>query len=251
MEEVVLKHNCIAYLLQDYLAILGRKSTSGTNMENFQVMLDADLDSYAALVKFMEQAFEWTIMDYTFYPYYWADRANWQEMYITESVDPLFRNFLQAGMGRVIVTVKPGFEDAVQFFMNTGKIWNGGEVPVIGDPMYLSIVDELKDIKGEAQGKPWITRIPTSLTILQAKNIRLEVQHALPFTTEDPLDFENPEEVITESNFYPSDDQMEAEKGKLVENIEINNDYLQLTNNDNPHQVIAQLSLEDLKTALE
>jgi len=201
MEEVVLKHNCIAYLLQDYLAILGRKSTSGTNMENFQVMLDADLDSYAALVKFMEQAFEWTIMDYTFYPYYWADRANWQEMYITESVDPLFRNFLQAGMGRVIVTVKPGFEDAVQFFMNTGKIWNGGEVPVIGDPMYLSIVDELREPAGKPQGKAWITRIPTTLNILQAKSIGLEVTDALPISEENPEDFEVPSEVETASAF--------------------------------------------------
>ena len=56
-------------------------------------------------------------------------------------------------MGRVIVTVKTGFEDAIQFFMNTGRIWNGGEVPVIGDPMYLSIVDELREPAGKPQGK--------------------------------------------------------------------------------------------------
>ena len=31
-------------------------------------------------------------------------------------------------MARVVVTVKPGFEDAVNFYMSTGKIWNGGEV---------------------------------------------------------------------------------------------------------------------------
>ena len=89
-------------------------------------------------------------MDYTFYPYYWA---KWQEMYISDSVDPLFRSFLQAGMARVIVTVKPGFEDAVQFFMSTGKIWNGGEVPVIGDPMYMSIFDEMRKPIGIPQGK--------------------------------------------------------------------------------------------------
>jgi len=201
MEEVVLKHNCIAYLLQDYLTVMGRQSTDGTRMDNFQVMLDADLDSYAALVKFMEQAMEWTIMDYTFYPYYWAERKNWQEMYITESVDPLFRNFLQAGMGRVIVTVKPGFEDAIQFFMNTGRIWNGGEVPVIGDPMYLSIVDELREPAGKPQGKAWITRIPTTLNILQARSIGLEVVDALPISNENPKDFEVPSEVETSSAF--------------------------------------------------
>lgn len=252
IEQEVLKHNCIAYLTDDK----SRTKNIGTQMYTGNQLLDfkvnrTDIDEYTSFAKFMEQAFEWDIMSYNLYPYYWGNKGEWGSMYVLEDADPLFRSFLRSGMARVVVTVRPGFEDAVQFYMATGRLWNGGQVPVIGDPMYLSIVDELKDIKGETQGKAWITRIPTSLTILQAQNIGLEVQHALPFTTEDPLDFENPEEVITKSNFYPSDDQMEAEKSKLVENIEINNDYLQLTNNDNPHQVIAQLSLEDLKEALE
>lgn len=71
--------------------------------------------------------------------------------------------------------VKPVFEDAIQFFMTTGKIWNGGEVPVIGDPMYMSIVDEMREPTGKPQGKYWITRIPTTLTILQAKSVGLEI----------------------------------------------------------------------------
>ncbi|QYS90008.1 hypothetical protein [Flavobacterium davisii] len=107
MEQDVLKHNCIAYLLQDYLDTLGVPFTTGDRMENFQVLLDKDLDKYTALAKFMEQAFEWQIMDYTFYPYYWGKREQWQEMYVSNSVDPLFRSFLQAGLARIIVTVKP------------------------------------------------------------------------------------------------------------------------------------------------
>ncbi|KXH83670.1 hypothetical protein AU378_12035 [Chryseobacterium kwangjuense] len=171
-------------------------------MSDFKVILSEDLEQYTALAKFMEQAFEWSIMDYTFYPYYWADRKKWQEMYLTQSADPLFRNFLQAGMARVIVTVKPGFEDAVQFFMSTGKIWNGGEVPVIGDPLYMSIVDELRKPTGEPQGKFWITRIPTTLTILQAQSVGLEVEQALPiFKEDDPKNCENPKELETVSAF--------------------------------------------------
>lgn len=204
MEEVVLKHNCIAYLLQDYAA-LGRKDITNSNtvktMADFKVIFNENLDNYTALAKFMEQAFEWNIMSYTFYPYYWGNKEMWKDMYTTESVDPLFRNFLQAGMARVIVTVKPGFEDAVQFFMNTGKIWNGGEVPVIGDPLYLSIVDELRAPVGKPQGKAWITRIPTTLNILQAKSIGLEVTNALPVSKENPADFEEPKDVETTSPF--------------------------------------------------
>lgn len=203
MEGEVLKHNCIAYLLQNTALKLGEAFTQDNDtMQSFKVRFGDDLDAYASLAKFMEQALEWTIMDYTFYPYYWADKKNWQEMYLSKDLDPLFRNFLQAGMARVIVTVKPGFEDAIQFFMTTGRIWNGGEVPVIGDPMYLSIVDELKQPKGEKQGNYWINRIPTSLTILQAESIGLVVDEPLPiFPLKDIENCDNPEDLEFESAF--------------------------------------------------
>jgi hypothetical protein len=145
-------------------------------------------------------------MDYTFYPYYWANRKNWQEMYISDSVDPLFRSFLQAGMARIIVTVRPGFENAVQFFLETGLIWNGGEVPVIGDPMYMSIVDEMRKPLGTAQGKYWITKLPTTLTILQDKSTGLAVDQALPiFPESDPNNCENPSELVDKSSFVSRD----------------------------------------------
>ncbi len=203
MEEVLLKHNCIAYLIGDVM--LGKEFTSGDEMKNFKVLLGNDLDQYTSLAKFMEQAFEWEIMSYKLYPYYWAGREQWSKLYLTENMDPLFRSFLQAGMARVIVTVNPGFEQAVQFFMETGKIWNGGEVPVIGDPLYESIVDEMRAPLGKPQGKAWITKIPTSLNILQAQSVGLEVVEPLPHTTEDPTQFELPEDVVVTTEFNKAD----------------------------------------------
>ncbi len=216
IESNLLKQNCIAYLLQDYLNTLGTGFDLNNTLETFALKLDDNLDAYTSLAKFMEQAFEWTVMDYTFYPYYWASRSHWQEMYLTEETDPLFRNFLQAGMARVIVTVKPGFEDAVQFFMTTGKIWNGGEVPVIGDPMYLSIVDELREPQGKPQGNYWITRVPTTLTILQAGSAGLKVDNALPIFPEKDggENCENPAELETVSAFgKPVDAVMQSSPG--------------------------------------
>jgi hypothetical protein len=217
MEQDVLKHNCIAYLLQDYLSIksVGQNYTEGNVMENFAVNLGDDLDQYAALAKFIEQAFEWEIMDYTFYPYYWANRDKWQEMYISDSVDPLFRSFLQSGMARIIVTVRPGFENAVQFFLETGLIWNGGEVPVIGDPMYMSIVDEMRKTLGTPQGKYWITKLPTTLTILQDKSTGLPVDQPLPiFPESDPSNCENPSELVDQSSFVSRDISLGIELGE-------------------------------------
>ena len=202
IEGDVIKHNCIAYLLQNNGNALGVDFTSGDTMETFKVALSDDLDKYTSTAKFLEQAFEWSIMDYTFYPYYWADRKAWQEMYLTENIDILFRGFLQAGMARVIVTVKPGFEEAVQYFLTTGKVWLGGETPIIGDPLYVSITQEMREPTGIAQGNYWITRIPTTLTILQAKSTGLEVDEPLPiFPESNPENCENPDELEDESVF--------------------------------------------------
>lgn len=114
-----------------------------------------------------------------------------------------------------IVTVRPGFETAVQFFLETGIIWNGGAVPVIGDPMYMSIVDEMRQPTGKPQGKYWITRIPTTLTILQDKSTGLPVDplHPLPiFPEEDPKNCENPAELEFETSFEQRDIQISGGK---------------------------------------
>ncbi len=204
-ENKILRKNCISYLIDqnpDAKNTYGKSNLFTTNnggpqgFGNTEVRVNEDLDRYTAFVKFMEQAFEWEIMSYNLYPYYWGNRSDWTSLYqYSDTIDPLFRNFMQAGMARVVVTVRPGFEEAVRFYMQTGQIWNGGEVPVIEDELYLSIVDELREPKGEKRGKAWPTRVPTALTILQAQSIGLNVAKALPFNDEALDDFEDPSAV--------------------------------------------------------
>ncbi|WP_336719987.1 hypothetical protein [Chryseobacterium indologenes] len=217
IENTVLRKNCISYMADrapDAIHGYGLSGlTQGSSFANYETKLSNNLDKYTAFVKFMEQAFEWENLSYYLYPYYWGNKHNWSDLYKAENTDPVFKAFLQSGMARVVVTVRPGFEGAVQFYLATGKIWNGGEVPVIGDDLYLSIVDEMKQPKGKKHGKAWITRLPTTLNILQAESIGLKVAHALPFTTENPGDFEVPSEVITEDrfNFAPNDNLLGVE----------------------------------------
>ncbi|WP_333662940.1 hypothetical protein [Chishuiella changwenlii] len=199
IESDVLRHNCMAYLVDPDK--LGSQLYTGNDLFDFSIKKDEGMDEYASLVKFMEQAFEWDIMSYNFYPYYWGSKTEWKDLYQAESIDPLFRSFLQSGMARVVVTVKPGFEDAVQFYMSTGRIWNGGEVPVIGDPMYISLVEEMREPVGDKVGKFWLTKLPTSLNVLQAESIGLTVEQALPFTKEIAAECENPEMIVEKAPF--------------------------------------------------
>ncbi|MFV0572182.1 MAG: hypothetical protein ACK5M1_07110 [Xanthomarina gelatinilytica] len=181
IESNVLRKNCIEYLAShanvgiDF--ILDRTDVENTRAD-YQ---NSALETYAARVKFFEQAFEWSIISYNFYPFYWADKSKWKSLYnvteynVTEFNDPLHRAFLQSGMARVIVTVKPGFEEVVNWYMATGQIWNGGQVPTMDDELFLSIVDELQEPEGVIE-ETWETRVPTSLTVIQAGAIGLNVE---------------------------------------------------------------------------
>jgi hypothetical protein len=58
------------------------------------------------------------------------------------------------------------------YYMATGQVWNGGHVPVIGDDLYLSIVEELKNPTFYVE-ETWETRVPTTLTVIQSNGIGL------------------------------------------------------------------------------
>ena len=155
-------------------------SPNAMNAEGTIVLSDANggvtLSKYASVVKFMEQAFEWEIMSYIFYPFYWGNKENWDKLYGQQTDDVLFTKFLQSGMARVILTVRPGFEDAVNWFLETGQVWNGlSSPPVIGDDLYLSIVDELQEPEYTVEGS-WETRIPSTLTVIQDSGVGLHAE---------------------------------------------------------------------------
>lgn len=185
IEQTILRMNCISYLIapygefpnrnfgKDLYSQHGPDSFSSTRIDN-----TLDLDEYAAFVKFIEQAFEWNIMSYSFYPFYWGNKDDWDTLYQNDISDPLFKSFMQAGMARVVVTVRPGFEYAVLLYMITGKIWAGGRVPVYGDTNYVSIVNELKEQEYTVKDS-WETVLPTNLIALQKGGAVINT-HGLP-----------------------------------------------------------------------
>ena len=134
----------------------------------------------AAVIKFFEQAFDWDIMAYVFYPYFYGKPSDWETMFQeTDAADPVFQAFLQSGMARTVVPVRPGFEDAVNWYMETGEVWNGeGLVLDQDDDLYVSVVEELQTTEGEVEDV-WETKVPTALTIVQAESASL-IEGGLP-----------------------------------------------------------------------
>ncbi|QSS62251.1 glycoside hydrolase family protein, putative [Histoplasma capsulatum] len=123
-------------------------------------------------VRFFEQAFEWEQIMYVMYPYFWGRKPYWAQRLAFEDPDPQFDEFLKAGFARVQVPARPGFEAAIDHFLQFGELWNGGPLPTISSELFLPIADEIAERAqkpGEElpQGKPWKLRIPTQLVKLR------------------------------------------------------------------------------------
>jgi hypothetical protein len=125
-----------------------------------------------SFVQFVEQAFDWSLITYLFYPYFWGRKCNWKKIYQLDDVDTLFLNFLQAGFARVQVPVRLNYEESVMRFLADGTIWNGGSAPGTDSDLYVSIVNEMKEPVGkiDPEVEPWLIDVPTTLTALQCES---------------------------------------------------------------------------------
>ncbi|MEU8076674.1 hypothetical protein AB0B31_14610 [Catellatospora citrea] len=127
-----------------------------------------------AVVAFYEQAFEWEQLTYLLYPYFWGRHTSWPNGFVRPpDPDPLHEAFRNCGVARVVVPVRPGFERVALHFLSTGRIWNGGNPPQIGDPLYVSLTAEIiaaqrRDQDGTLVAPTWDFTVPTTLVHLQA-----------------------------------------------------------------------------------
>jgi hypothetical protein len=132
-------------------------------------------------LQFLEQAFEWQHLAFLFYPYFWATPPKWiDHLSRADDADATYTAFLQAGAARVLVAVSPGYEHAVSHYLATGHPWDGGQAPVIGDPLFVPIYEELRDAQDDLEGatpegESWSFVIPTSLVYLEGGDALPEI----------------------------------------------------------------------------
>ena len=70
------------------------------------------------------------------------------------------------------VAVRPGFENQVFHYLDTGEIWDGGDPPTATSPEYVALADEIAAATDRPAdevpvGEPWEVRLPTSLVALR------------------------------------------------------------------------------------
>lgn len=101
------------------------------------------------IIQFFEQAFNWNLLTYIFYSYFWGRKCTWQSKFDDASNDLIFQRFLTAGSARVLVPIRDGYFDHVLYFLATGEIWGqNGTPPLPNDPHYVSLAQEIKEQNG-------------------------------------------------------------------------------------------------------
>ena len=166
-----LKKHCLAIIRNEHLPGLNTIHTPGSGDIPPQFdLVDAREDG--AEIRFFEHAFEWDQMQYVFYPYFWARPGGWADRFHARNMDPALEEFLKSGSARVVVPVRPGFEAAVSYYLEKRLVWKDQGEPTIEDPLYKSIVDEIKERTGADQdeipvGEPWETRLPTTAILVR------------------------------------------------------------------------------------
>lgn len=174
IEQRELKRICIEMLMKPYCKTQGKDNNTDINACDLyqipQVNQTKAFSKYASTVKFFEQAIDWELMSYLFYPYYWADKCDWADLIQSNSEDLVFQAFLQSGMGRVVVPIRQQFTQAFAYYIETGEIWLGNDL-VAGtqSDLYLSIAEEMQTVEGAVE-EEWETRVPTSLAIIQGRS---------------------------------------------------------------------------------
>ncbi|MFD9408803.1 hypothetical protein ACFWBN_17535 [Streptomyces sp. NPDC059989] len=176
-----LRKSCISVLTEQHFDLFDAIDAGAGGIPQIDVWEAAGEGAY---VRFFEQAFEWEHLTWVAYPYFWGRKDRWDERLSYEDPDPVFNQFIKAGYCRVTVPARPGFEGAIDHYMNFGELWNGGPLPPISSPLYLPIADEIAerlDRPGEEvpQGEPWKVRIPTTL-------VHLRPDDTLPRWTKNP-----------------------------------------------------------------
>jgi hypothetical protein len=137
-------------------------------------------------IQFLEQAFEWRQLAFMFYPYFWATPPKWIDMMNRrDDTDPNLTAFLQAGSVRVLLAVTPSYDEAVLHFLATREPWDGGPAPVIGDPLFIPLHEELRKQQDDLynavpEGTPWTFILPTSLVYLDGGGATLPTFPDLP-----------------------------------------------------------------------
>jgi hypothetical protein len=128
----------------------------------------ATAGAFSAYIRFFEQAVEWDHLAYAFFPYFWGAQSSWVSKLLSAEGDAQFASFLNSGAARVVLPIRRNYEAAFERFLNTGTTPTTAELLDVGSPLWVTLVDELRQQQAEdgletPVDEPWQFRIASDL----------------------------------------------------------------------------------------
>lgn len=95
---------------------------------------------HGEFIKYIHNAIEWESVLYFTYPYFWDKNGKWDFKKFLYHPDSRHRVFLRSGAARVVLTIRPGFEDSFSQLVESGSFQN-----LPGPHPYVTIAQEIQN----------------------------------------------------------------------------------------------------------
>lgn len=180
-----LKRGCISSFFHWDLS--QRANSFPDDTTTYEYWHESGVWEHGVATEYMERAFEWENLTYTFHPYYHSSKQtttsdpsrtapamNWGDKIHLQGIsDSEFADFLKAGAVTVLVPARPEFAERLIHFDEYRVVADHVEPLFTADYWVNALIEEVR-AKGidsihdaKKEGNSWKVRIPTSLVLLQ------------------------------------------------------------------------------------
>lgn len=162
----------LQYVCGTNLNGLGGVDRESANFPDYPVLDHARINGLQPVLSFLSGAFDFEKMTYRFLPHYLGDREQ-RSMAFKGGTNGKLDEFVQAGAVELILPVSHGIEEQLLYFMQTGLIIEGNDIPLPLNPDMLALYEEVIEARlMEQQDEPivldsWTDNLPTTHVMLQ------------------------------------------------------------------------------------
>lgn len=131
--------------VQNVISASGSDASHGLSFLGNETNINTDgwaaMFRYGEMIKFINQAIEWENVLYYNYSYFWDIPTSWDYIRRIKHPDSTRQAFLRAGSARVVLTIRPGYEEAWTSFVELGAF----STLLPPDHPYMTIAQEIKN----------------------------------------------------------------------------------------------------------
>lgn len=162
----------LQYVCGTNLNGLGGVDRQTADFPNYPILDHARINDLQSVLSFLTGAFDFDKMSYRMLPHYLGDEEQ-RSMAFKGGTNGKLDEFVQAGAVDIILPIAHGAEEQLLYFMQTGLIMEGNDIPLPLDPEMLALYEEITEARQMEQLEDpivldsWTDNLPTTHVMLQ------------------------------------------------------------------------------------